>query len=73
MCLRVQECHIALLTFLSQGDYRTLLVRDDPSESAAVKVEEKTVAKGESLEVSLCPAGGFIAQRRLTAPHQPAF
>jgi hypothetical protein len=49
-------------SFLGDGTYRVLLVRDDPAEPAALKVEELTASRGDPIEINLRPAGGFIAR-----------
>jgi alpha-glucosidase len=50
------------LPFLGARRYRSLLVRDDPAEAAAVKVETGTVQRGDALAVDLRAGGGFIAR-----------
>jgi alpha-glucosidase len=50
------------LPFLGARAYRSLLVRDDAAEAAAVKVETGTVRRGDALAVDLRPGGGFIAR-----------
>ncbi len=50
------------LSFLSRGKYRALLVRDDPKEAAAVKIENVTVSREDSLPIELRPGGGFVAR-----------
>jgi alpha-glucosidase len=50
------------LSFLGRGTYRTLLVRDGKDDAAAVKVEETTKERGDSLAIDLRVGGGFIAR-----------
>jgi alpha-glucosidase len=50
------------LPFLGGGAYRSLLVRDDPAEAAAVKVETGTTRRGDVLTAELRAGGGFIAR-----------
>jgi alpha-glucosidase len=50
------------LPFLGARAYRSLLVRDDPAETAAVKIETGTVRRGDALAVDLRAGGGFIAR-----------
>jgi alpha-glucosidase len=50
------------LTFLSDGEYRTLIVRDAKDNSAAVQVEHATRKRGEALAIDLTAGGGFVAR-----------
>jgi len=50
------------LTFLRGGAHRASIVRDDPGESAAVKLENTTAGPGDSLTMELVAGGGFIAR-----------
>lgn len=50
------------LSFLGRGDYKTLIVRDDKSDSAAVQIENTKKRRGDSLEIELSSGGGFIAR-----------
>jgi alpha-glucosidase len=50
------------LTFLRTGAHSAFVVRDDPSESAAVKLENTTVQPKDSLTIDLVSGGGFIAR-----------
>jgi alpha-glucosidase len=50
------------LSFLGKGDYRAQLVRDDPSNSAAVKLENVTLKSGASLAIDLREGGGFVGR-----------
>ena len=48
--------------FLSAGEYRTLMVRDQSGEPAAVKTEARVAKRTDSLKVELSAGGGFIAR-----------
>ncbi len=48
--------------FLAPGDHQSLIVRDRPGESAAVKVETTTVFQGDPLAIDLRAGGGFVAR-----------
>lgn len=50
------------LFFLGGGKYRGLLLRDDESNPAALKKEEITASRGDTLTVSMRAGGGFIAR-----------
>jgi alpha-glucosidase len=50
------------LTFLRGGARQAFIVRDDPNESAAVKLENTTVQPKDALTVDLVSGGGFIAR-----------
>jgi len=50
------------LAFLRGGARQSSIVRDDPNESAAVKLENTTVQPKDSLTVDLVSGGGFIAR-----------
>jgi alpha-glucosidase len=50
------------LSFLGKGEYRALLVRDSKESAAAVRKEEATLKRGDSLAISLREGGGFIAR-----------
>jgi alpha-glucosidase len=49
-------------SFLGDGEYRAILVRDREDDPAAVKLEDATVTKSDSLVVDLRAGGGFIAR-----------
>ena len=57
------------LSFLEKRKYAATLVRDDPPNSAAVKVEKAAVARGDKLKIELSSGGGFIAH--ITAADAP--
>lgn len=50
------------LSFLAEGEYRVLSVRDDENDPAAVQVERSTASRGDTLEVNLANGGGFVAR-----------
>ena len=50
------------LAFLTAGHYDALVVKDEPGEAAAVKVEQTTIARGAAMTVDLRAGGGFIAR-----------
>jgi alpha-glucosidase len=50
------------LSFLGNGEYEAMLVRDLADEPAAVKIEKITAKRSESLVVELRPGGGFIGR-----------
>jgi alpha-glucosidase len=50
------------LSFLRQGQYRVMVVKDREDTGAAVAVERATLGSGDSMPISLRPAGGFIAR-----------
>lgn len=50
------------LSFLGEGEYRALLVRDDKDEPAAVKIENKNLKRGDTLAIELREGGGFLGR-----------
>jgi alpha-glucosidase len=50
------------LTFLGDGKYTALMIRDRKGEPAAVRVEETTARRGETLTIDLSAGGGFVAR-----------
>ena len=57
------------LKFLAPGTYSSMLVRDDPDNAAAERIERTTLTRQGSLMVNLRAGGGFIG--RLTpSPHR---
>lgn len=50
------------LTFLGDGQYRALLVRDQPDEAAAVKLDNSVVGRNDELTIELRAGGGFVAR-----------
>jgi alpha-glucosidase len=55
-------------SFLGEGAYDALFVRDQPDDPAAVKLEELTAKRDDSISIDLRPGGGFIA--RFTRPRE---
>jgi alpha-glucosidase len=49
------------LTFLDDGKYQALVVRDKPNDPAAVTVENSTAERTEEPAIELASGGGFIA------------
>ncbi|AGA29066.1 glycoside hydrolase family 97 protein [Singulisphaera acidiphila] len=49
-------------SFLGAGTYQAMLVRDREDEPAAVKIEEATATKDDSIAIDLRAGGGFIAR-----------
>jgi alpha-glucosidase len=49
-------------SFLGSGAYRALLVRDDPDDAGAVKVETLDTRRDRSIEIAMRDAGGFIVR-----------
>jgi alpha-glucosidase len=60
------------LTFLGGGKYQAMLVRDQPEEAAAVKIENITLSQKESLTIELRGGGGFVGRfaKTLTASRE---
>jgi alpha-glucosidase len=50
------------LTFLGQGEYRALLIRDHKSDPAAVQVEDTAARRTDSVTIELSNGGGFIGR-----------
>jgi alpha-glucosidase len=50
------------LSFLGEGEYRALLVRDDRENTAAVTIENTTLKRGDALAIELREGGGFSAR-----------
>ncbi len=50
------------LSFLGDGQYGALLVRDDKDDSAAVQIERATVSQSETITIELRDGGGFVAR-----------
>jgi alpha-glucosidase len=49
------------LAFLGEGKHQAMLVRDQPDEPAAVKIENATFSRKDSIAIDLPAGGGFIA------------
>jgi alpha-glucosidase len=58
------------LSFLGQGQYRAMLIRDDKDNDAALQIENDTLNPKDTLSVDLRAGGGFIARFR-PAFHSP--
>jgi alpha-glucosidase len=50
------------LSFLPAGNFQSLVVRDQPGNAAAVKVENTPAARGDTLTLELSAGGGYIAR-----------
>ena len=50
------------LSFLGDGEYKASLVRDDMQNDAAVKLEDATVNRGDSLAIEMRNGGGFVGR-----------
>jgi alpha-glucosidase len=50
------------LSFLSNGTYHSLMVRDQMADPGTLKREEATVSKVDAIEIQLRASGGFIAR-----------
>lgn len=50
------------LSFLDEGNYKTLMVRDRPENATAVNVENSTQNENDTLKIDLGDGGGFIAR-----------
>jgi alpha-glucosidase len=50
------------LSFLGEKEYGALLIRDRQGDPAAVRVEETTAKRGDTLSVELSDGGGFIGR-----------
>lgn len=50
------------LSFLSDGKHPALLVRDDPNDPAAEKIENTALSRSDSLTINLRAGGGFVGR-----------
>jgi alpha-glucosidase len=50
------------LKFLAPGNYSSMLVRDDPNNAAAERIERLTLTRLGSLTINLRAGGGFIGR-----------
>ena len=50
------------LSFLGDGAYKALIVRDNPQDSAAIQVDNTSVTKEQSLKIDLSTGGGYVAR-----------
>jgi alpha-glucosidase len=51
-----------LLFFLGDGEYKSLLVRDNEENAAAVIVEESTARRSDTLTIEMINGGGFVGR-----------
>jgi hypothetical protein len=49
------------LTFL-KGNYKTLIAKDDPANSASIIMNEASYSSKDVIELNLVSGGGFIAR-----------
>lgn len=52
----------APLSFLGKGNYAAHIVRDNPADPAAVKIERAQLTVKDTLDLELAPGGGYIAR-----------
>lgn len=50
------------LSFLGDGQYKAILVRDDSADDATLKIENTTQKQGDSLTIEMRAGGGFVAR-----------
>ena len=50
------------LSFLGQGEYKAVLVRDNQTDDAAVELENTTRKRSDALDISLRRGGGLLAR-----------
>lgn len=50
------------LSFLGEGEYKAMLVRDNPTDDSAVEMENAIRRRTDSLDISLRGGGGFLAR-----------
>jgi len=50
------------LSFLGRDKYESMLVRDDPGNPAAVRIEKTTLYQRDSIKIDMRGGGGFIAK-----------
>jgi alpha-glucosidase len=50
------------LSFLGEGEYKAMLVRDNPSDDGAVEMENAIRRRTDSLDISLRGGGGLLAR-----------
>jgi len=56
-----RELHVPL-RFLSAGKYQVMLVRDQTDDPAAVKIENVSLTRGDSLTIKMRAGGGFVGR-----------
>lgn len=49
------------LSFLKNEKYQAVIAKDDPSNSASVKMEKSSYSSSDFIELELAPGGGYIA------------
>ena len=59
--LQPKTLHVPL-SFLGQGEYKAVLVRDNQTDDAAVEMENTTRKRSDSLDISLRAGGGLLAR-----------
>ncbi|MGH9663741.1 MAG: glycoside hydrolase family 97 C-terminal domain-containing protein [Bryobacteraceae bacterium] len=50
------------LSFLGDGKYQAMAVRDNPSDPAAEKIDRAAFQRGDPLAIALRAGGGFVAR-----------
>lgn len=50
------------LSFLGEGEYKAVTVRDDPTDDAGVQMETTTRKRADSLDINLREGGGLLAR-----------
>ena len=50
------------LSFLGNGKYQAMVIRDQRDNPAAETIENTTLSRSDSFAIDLRPAGGFIAR-----------
>ncbi len=50
------------LSFLGDGQYKAVLVRDQPGDDAAVEIEHATHQRSDTLTMELRAGGGFLGR-----------
>ena len=50
------------LSFLGDGPYKASLVRDNQENSGAVVLEQRTVQRGDTLQIEMIQGGGFVGR-----------
>jgi alpha-glucosidase len=55
-------------TFLKQGNYSAMFIRDKGNDGAAVELEHRMVSRTDVIEVPLRGAGGFVARFSPSTP-----
>jgi alpha-glucosidase len=60
------------LSFLDSSAYHAMLVRDDPKDPTAVKIEKLNLTSADSLPIDLADGGGFIGRFSPQVPRYSA-